>query len=380
MNNILYIGEGSSFAGAESYMLNLVRGILAFDRSSVACALFYNGLLKDKLCEEGIRVFQLFGKDNFKSVRFLIHYIRKNHIQLVHLIDLKSTIVWGFAALFVRDVRAVSTVHGIPESYDSLYMRIKYGVSLALYYLVLRFFVDRIICVSADLAHRLRKKIGKRKVHVIHNGLDLKFSADAFDVQTLPKNKFIIGTVGRLDNVKGHSFFLESAARILGARNDAVFYIIGEGPLDNVLKEQAKSLGVADNVHFLGFREDVRALTTCMDVFVLPSLHEGIPYALLEAMSLSKPIVCTEVGGLKEVIENRVDGLLVPPKEPQALSQAVMALLDNPGYAAELGKRARRRIESEFSLDRMAMETCSIYEDLSGDRLRNTSDRNRDKH
>jgi glycosyltransferase involved in cell wall biosynthesis len=367
MISTLYIGEGSGFAGAESYTLNLVRAISALDRTSIACALFYKGPLKHKLRDEGVRVFQLFGRNNFKSIAHLIRCIRDNHVEVVHLIDLKSTIIWGFTALFFRRIRSVATVHGIPESYDSFYMRIKHTIALTLYYLVLRFIVDGVICVSTDLASRLAAKVGRRKIRVIHNGLDLNSPAPSVHGNAVTKNKFIIGTVGRLDYVKGHSYFLESAAQVLAERNDVTFYIIGTGPLAEALKQRAELLGIVNRVRFWGFRNDVRTLTAFMDIFVLSSLHEGIPYALLEAMFLSKPVVCTDVGGIKEVIRDRVDGLLVPAKDSQALSQALITLLDNSDYAAELGRKARKRIEAQFSSNQMALKTYALYKHLTSD-------------
>jgi glycosyltransferase involved in cell wall biosynthesis len=134
--------------------------------------------------------------------------------------------------------------------------------------------------------------------------------------------------------------------------------------LEGHLKRHANLLGIANKVLFYGFREDASELIAEMDIFVLSSLHEGIPFALLEAMSFSKPVVCTEVGGIKEVIQHEVDGLLVPAGNPQALSQAILKLLGNPAYAAELGRAARRKIETGFSSELMAKKTKALYSQL----------------
>ena len=235
-------------------------------------------------------------------------------------------------------------------------------MSVLVYYFMLRFLIDGIICVSRDLAFRLKFLIGSRKVQIIHNGLEIINNPED-DVCKAPEKRgcFVIGTIGRLDKVKGHSLFLKAAWEILQIRDNIVFHIIGSGPFEQILRDEAYKLRIADKVHFFGFREDIPRLVEMMDIFVLSSLHEGIPFSLLEAMSMSKPVICTRVGGIKEVLEENVDGLLVPPLDSRALSTAILWLLENPECAVILGKNAREKVVANFSAALMTKETEELY-------------------
>jgi len=365
--NILYLGAGSGFAGVERYALTLLRRLASDADINLTCGIFYEGPLKERLPAEGIPMVQLCGKRNFKSLLLLIRHIRENGIQLLHFLDMKGSLVGGLASLFCKNTKTVVTVHGIPEFPLSLPGAARYAVSLGIYRLFLKHLVDRIIFVSDDLARQYKGKIDPAKAHVIHNGVDLSVGASKLRkaASTAPR---VVGTVCRLEKVKGLRYFLEAGLHLLNMGNDVLFEIIGEGPLEKELKEQASTLGIEGRVSFLGFRNDVLPLIEGFDLFVLSSLHEGIPFALLEAMSLSKPVVCTEVGGLREVIRHGVDGLLVPPSDPLALAHAVARLLSDPSYSAQLGRAARARIETEYAAEVMARKTRDLYSFSPGDR------------
>ena len=358
--NILYLGAGSGFAGAERYTLTLLRRLASNADINLACGLFYEGPLRERLPAEGIPVVQLCGKRNFKSLLLLIRYIRENGVQLLHFLDMKGSLVGGLASLFVRNTKTVVTVHGLPEFPLSLLGAVRYAVSLCIYRLFLKHLVDRVIFVSDDLACRFGSKIDPAKVRVIHNGVDLPVEASK-PRKREPAVPAVVGTVCRLERVKGLQCFLEAGLHLLNMGSDVRFEIIGEGPLEKELKEQARTMGIEERVSFLGFRKDVLPLIEGFDLFVLSSLNEGIPFALLEAMSLSKPVVCTHVGGLREVIRHGVDGLLVPPEDPLALAHAAARLLSDPAYSAQLGRAARARIETEYAAEVMACKTGDIY-------------------
>ena len=303
------------------------------------------------------------GGTTFKSIRSIIGYVKKHNIELVHLVDLKSTIVGGMAALFLKNVKTVTTIHGLPEPFDTLLKRSKYQISVWLYYFFLKFIIDGIICVSSDLKSRQPKGIEGKKIRVVYNGLKLDDANKINDPGLTEKGKgqLKIGTVGRLDRVKGHSFLLDAAQIVLKERPDVVFVIVGSGPLEDELKGQARQLGISDKVHFLGFKENAHELIAEMDIFVLSSLHEGVPYVLLEAMSSFKPVVCTQVGGIKDVVVHGHDGLFVQPADSEDLSRALLLLLNDRKLAANLGENARRTIENRFSSVHMAKETCDFY-------------------
>lgn len=150
----------------------------------------------------------------------------------------------------------------------------------------------------------------------------------------------VVGTVGRLDPQKGTAYFLQAAARLLRRCPDLRIVVAGDGHLLEQHREEARALGIADRTVFAGFCEDVPALQSLLDVQVFPSLWEGTPLTLFEAMSMARPIVSTAVDGLAEVLRDRENGLLVPPRDPEALADAVSELLENPRLARALAMRA----------------------------------------
>jgi protein-tyrosine-phosphatase len=175
----------------------------------------------------------------------------------------------------------------------------------------------------------------------------------------------VIGTAGRLSPVKGHSSLLRAACLILQRRPDARFLIVGSGPLHDALVEQASRLGIAGACVFTGPQHDAHELIAAMDVFVLPSLAEGIPMALLEAMALGTPVVATAVGGVPEVIEDRVSGMLVAPGDEQGLADACLHAMTDREWSSMAAARARRLINERFSHEGSGRALLAAYRSVA---------------
>ncbi|MGH3072982.1 MAG: glycosyltransferase family 4 protein, partial [Gaiellaceae bacterium] len=180
----------------------------------------------------------------------------------------------------------------------------------------------------------------------------------------------VIGAVGRLAPVKGHASFLDAAKLIVQEEPRARFLLVGNGPLQRQLRAQAAQLGLSDACLFLGDRADVYDLVAAMDVFVLPSLNEGIPMALLEAMALNRPVVATDVGGVPEVLEDGVTGLVAEPGRPGGLARGIAALLGDAERAAGMGRAGRDVARERFSREQMAAATAEIYERIAAESSR----------
>ena len=179
----------------------------------------------------------------------------------------------------------------------------------------------------------------------------------------------VVGAVSRLHRQKGVIYLLRAAPEILRRRPEARIVVAGGGPLEGELRRLVTRLGQDRRVLLLGERSDARDLLALFDVLVLPSLWEGLPLVLLEAAMLGKPIVATDIDGVREVVRDGETGLLVPPARPDALAAAVVGLLDDPGLAARLGGAARSEIQAEFSLERMVKETQNLYLDLASAKI-----------
>jgi glycosyltransferase involved in cell wall biosynthesis len=228
-------------------------------------------------------------------------------------------------------------------------------------------FVDRYIAVSAQIATRLRQAFGwpEPKVDVIRNGVDVSRFRVARNPELRrllggPESEPIIVCVARLHEQKGLDVLLEAAALVPRGR----FVLVGDGPERPALERQAAALGVAERVSFLGVRHDVPELVAAADVFVLPSVYEGTSLALLEAMASGAPIVATHIGGTDELVRPNESALLVPPRDPRALADALRRLLGDPGLGQLLGRAARARAERDFSLAEAVSRVTGVYEEV----------------
>ena len=173
----------------------------------------------------------------------------------------------------------------------------------------------------------------------------------------------VVGTVGRLDAQKGVTYFLKAAARVLSRKRDVRFLIAGDGHLLDEHREEARALGIADRIVFAGFWDDVPAFQSLLDVQVFPSIYEGTPLTVFEAMSMSRPIVSTTVDGLGEVLRDRKNALLVSPRDDERLAAAVLEMLETPGLAARLAAQAE--LDSRgFDVRKTVDGLQTIYEEL----------------
>jgi glycosyltransferase involved in cell wall biosynthesis len=171
----------------------------------------------------------------------------------------------------------------------------------------------------------------------------------------------IVLTIARLEEQKGIRYLLEAAARV----PEALFVLAGEGSERGRLEAQARKSGLEDRIIFLGYREDIADLLASCDLFVLPSLFEGFPLAILEAMAAGKPVITTAIDGNDEAIVEGETGLLVPPANPAALSEAIRSLLANPNRARALAMHGKARVQRHFSAQTSTAKVTQIYDELT---------------
>ena len=165
---------------------------------------------------------------------------------------------------------------------------------------------------------------------------------------------------------RGYAHLLEAARLVEAAMPGVHWVLVGDGELRGELEGQRRSLGMEAQVHFPGWREDIPDVLALCDLFVLPSLGEHFGRVLIEAMAMARAVVATDAGGVPEIVLHGETGLLVPPAQPKALAEAVLALLEDPGRAARLGAAGRRRAETEFSLSRHVEAVEALYQELLG--------------
>jgi len=227
--------------------------------------------------------------------------------------------------------------------------------------------IGRYIAVSEAVADEMRHVFGlpSENLAVIPNAIPIEDFAAAADPAlhrelaggtTHP----VVLSVARLNPQKGECYLLEAAAQV----PEAMFVLVGDGPQRSALESQASALGLTERVRFLGRRSDIPALLAACDLFVLPSLYEGLPLSILEAMAARRPVVATDIAGTREAVVDGVTGLLVPPRDPGALAQALRRLLGDPSLGAALTAAAYDRMQVEFSAATMVKRVIRVYEML----------------
>ena len=233
-------------------------------------------------------------------------------------------------------------------------------------------FRDRVIGVSNSVGEFLIDEVGiaPDKVMTIYDGIDLAVYRKFVDRTAklhelgLPTECLVVGMVSRMVPVKDHKTFLKAARLVVEAVPKAHFVLVGDGPLEADLKNEVEELGISTHVSFLGFRKDIPELMRLFDLIVLSSLHESFSLVLAEAMACEKAVVATRVGGIPEVVEDGVTGLLVPPREPESLARSIVELLTDPPRRKAMGLAGKARVEERFSIETMVCSHEALYESL----------------
>jgi len=243
-------------------------------------------------------------------------------------------------------------------------------------------FIDRYVPVSHDLARWLTNVVGipAAKSELIMNGVDTERFAPGLAAAATPwtgQDVFVIGTVGRLQDVKDQASLLAAFALLVtnapAGRARLRLAVVGDGPLRDKLAQQARDLGVADLVWFPGARNDIPELMRSFDLFALSSIAEGTPVTLLEAMACGLPVVATAVGGIPEVVQDGVNGALVPASDAQALANALAVYAADPARVGAHGAAARLNIERHYSVAAMVGAYTALYDRL-GKRTNNLNE------
>jgi glycosyltransferase involved in cell wall biosynthesis len=224
----------------------------------------------------------------------------------------------------------------------------------------------QIIAVSTPIERRLieRDGVSPERVTLIPNAVIPASGNPPSLADTLPDGWLempLVGVVARLQPEKGVATFLKAAAHVSMVSPEARFLVVGDGPLREELVDLVGRVGLRERVHFLGYRVDAQRLIGLLDVLVVPSLTEGSPLIVLEAMAAGVPVVASAVGGIPDQVRHGEVGVLVPPDDPNALAGALGALLEDPALARRLGEAGRRRTENEFSHEALVRRIEAVY-------------------
>jgi glycosyltransferase involved in cell wall biosynthesis len=378
MHRVLHVINSLNYGGAE---YQLLLNLTALDRSlyeNYVCCVTEEGILSERVTALGIPVFSLnvSGKPGWlRAIRCLSGLIRSLQIDLVHTSLSDADIIGGVAGRLCR-VPVVSTlcnVGGEPERLidDPHLNRLKLAAATRLWGLAL----GGLHCHSIATSHAVKEsaintyRIPRRKLTVIHRALSEVWTADTCDGRTeeLKQSLNLAGAYPVLLNVarcvpqKGQRYLIQAMPAVLEKFPRARLLVAGDGPLSESLAALSRELGVAAHTSFLGRRDDVKDLHRLSDIFAFPSLFEGCPNALMEAMVMGKPCVASCIGPTQEVMKDGDTGLLVPPQSPEAMAEAILRLSSDRQLARSLGLRARQLAQEKFTIARTIKQLEAVY-------------------
>jgi glycosyltransferase involved in cell wall biosynthesis len=368
---VLHVVDCLNVGGTERQLFELLRRL---DRSRfrplVAC-FKDGGELYPSLTDIGLppTVFPLRGSlvqaNTAYQIARMALLCKRENIRVIHAHDFYSNII-AVAAAGMAGARCIVSRRDLAHWLGATQRR---ALRLACH------MADAVIANAGAVAEQTARDFGvdERKLHVIPNGIDVcHFDAQAFRTPDplLPLasvERMRIAMVGSMHLPdKGHGDLLEAAAMLKQRGLRPQWILVSDGVLRAQLEAQARALGVADDIVFLGRRDDVPSVLVRCDLVVHPSWAEGFPNAVLEAMCAARPVVATRVGGIPEVMRDGVHGLLISPHKPSELAAAVEKLAANPLTAHVMGLRGRIHVESEYSLDRMCATVARLYQSLAG--------------
>lgn len=369
VKRILFVIENSAYGGGEKTFAQLVRG-LDKDRFMVFCAARPGGRFYDEVKDHCTFLpLDLASRFNLLNIGRLKRMMMEHCIDIAHSQGARADFYCALAAAGAG-VKAVATVAMPVEGFDVCPVKkTVYGV---LYSFAARKFTAA-ITVSGSLKAALSAKFGR--VEVIPNGVDLaEFNPSCFNASPVIekyniRGRLVIGTLGRLEWQKGHAILISALDIVLkrepALKEKLVCLLAGAGSLAGKLKEQCSALGLGGNVVFCGEVAEARDFLGAVDIFVMPSLAEGQPLALLEAMAMGKPIVATDIPGIAATAAAGHEALLVPPEDPERLAAALLKLSSDIPSALALGRNARQK-SSGFGLDVFISRHDAVYASLTG--------------
>ena len=357
---VVHFTDASEFGGAERMIVTLMARLPAYGWRSVLVHHAEPGLrrLADETTALGVETLvtpRLPSHGRWRTALQFARELRRWSPDVFHAhLSSPSACRSAIVAAKLAGVRVVATVQ--------LYVPVR-GVRATYPQRLLSLGVDRYIAVSNEVASQMRALCigGARKIRVVYNGVPIEqFDRDTNGLSLGAGSCSTALAIARLHPQKGLGYLLQAATLLPHVR----FLVAGDGPARSELTRKADTLRLGDRFRFLGEREDVPALLKAADVFVLPSLYEGLPVSVLEAMAAGTPVVATAVGGTDEAVVDGESGILVPPRDPEALANAIREVLSNPPLATKLVAGAKARVAASFSADTVARGVSEIYAEL----------------
>jgi glycosyltransferase involved in cell wall biosynthesis len=370
---VMLFTDSFSRGGTERQFVRFVSGIDKNQFDILIACLQRSGPLLSEVESLGVTIveFPIDSLHNWKTARLfvqLVRFLRREQIQIVHTFDFYTSI---FAVPAAR-------LAGVPVVLAS--RRELLNLRTPWQQRAIRFICGLAtgVVVNSRAVHHEMAKLGpasRRKINILPNCIDLdqfepKLSAGEIRRELgLSPNSILIGALGNLRPEKDLETFLQAARGILDVIPSAEFLVIGDGTAGSQLKSLANDLHLSESVHFLGERQDIPDLLAALDLLVMSSYSESFPNAILEAMTMGKPVVATNVGGIPELVEEGQTGFLVPPRDPKAIADRVLSLCRDSAHRLQMGQAARAQVEANFTVQAITARLEGIYDRSLRERL-----------
>lgn len=370
---------GGIHGGAELFGLNLARALRNEQVDSRLCVFFQMNTpaerqYLDELARSGVETFFLFpwgGKTSFSAylsaLKKLAAEMKRQPADVLHSHFQVGTLVSILLKLAGRVRFIVRTAHVDREWTRGWHGVLQQALIRFFIFILFPLLVDRECAVSGAAVETLNRRLltrltGKRTM-LIYNSIPVNKEPSRLVHLPVLTDRYVIGFVGRLTEQKGLVYLLDAVSRITESLPQAQIWIIGDGPLQQSLQSKAEQAGVASSVCFYGKRDDVPDLLRQMDVFVLPSIYEGLPTVILESMANGVPVIATDIPGTREIIHAGENGWLVPPRDPAALADCILQTAQDPVARREMAQAAFESLK-EFSIERAAQRYAAVYREL----------------
>lgn len=360
---VLHVITDNNIGGAGKWLVNFFNNV---NRSAFSYDVIVpcESNLSHMIEETGTSVCRLKGLDekslDIKSIKPLFNMIRCKKPDIVHT----------HASLSARLAARIAGVKGIINTKHCLDAKTGTAKKFISKH-VNKLLSDKIIAISYAVRNNLLDAgIPGQRISVIYNGVDPVINLDEEEktkVRTqlgIRPNEQVIGILARLEEIKGHKYFLKAAVRVVEKFEKVRFVIAGTGSLTNDLKSMSKSYGIKDKVIFTGHVKDTFKVFSIIDINVITSLSEAFCLSLIEGMSAGKPGIGTNTGGIVEIIENGSNGFIVPPADEKALADAMLTLLNNTAIKNEMGRKGKRIYNKKFTALKMAEMTEKLYKEI----------------
>ncbi len=364
---VLFVIWALERGGAERFLVSLLKAIDKNRVEPTVCCLNWKGEWAPEVERAGIEVIALNKKRkiDLSVLLKLVRIMKKERFYIVNTYLWGADVVGRIAAILAGVPVIISTVQNV-----DVWKRWHHIIIDK----ILASRTDMFIAVSEAVRDYCNKRIGipLKKIVVIPNAVEVeRFQSNGhneylYNELNLNENDFILSCIARLTEQKGQRYLLQSISRLRSKFPNLRVIFAGEGEDKEILEKMAQELGVIDNVRFLGQRQDIPEILHLSDGVVLPSLYEGLPVCVVEAMAVGKPVIATAVGGTPEIVYDKETGFLIPPADVYALEKAIEELISLPDRGESIGRKAKEMVMERFSIDVVSRETESLFISLMG--------------